>query len=219
MAPLLVFDLDGTLVDSVPDLTAALNRVLADRSLAPFSPQEVAPMVGDGAGMLLRRAFAARGVEADEAAVQAYLADYGRNFAVETRLYPGAAQALRQLQQDRWRFAVCTNKPEQPARRLLDTLGVGAFFAAIGGGDSFPTRKPDPAHLLATIAAACGAPEDSIMLGDHANDVRAARGAGIPCLFAGWGYGAPGMADGAAARVESFADLPAMAERLRAEKG
>jgi phosphoglycolate phosphatase len=216
MAPLLVFDLDGTLVDSVPDLTAALNRVLAARSLAPFTPQGVAPMVGDGAGVLLKRAFAARGAEADEAAVAAYLTDYGQNFAVETRLYPGVRQALDQLQQEGWRFAVCTNKPEQPARKLLDTLGVGGFFAAIGGGDSFLTRKPDPAHLLSTIAAAGAKPAESLMLGDHANDVRAAAGAGIPCLFAGWGYGAPGMADGAVARVESFGTLPAVAERLRA---
>ena len=97
---------------------------------------------------------------------------------------------------------------------MLDTLGVGQFFDALGGGDSFPTRKPDPAHLLATIAAAGGDPTACVMVGDHRNDVLAGAGAGIPVIFARWGYGTPDMAAGAAAGASSFADLLGVAAGL-----
>lgn len=214
MAPLLVFDLDGTLVDSVPDLTAALNRLMAARGLAPFGDADVAPMVGDGAGVLVQRAFAARGVAADQAALDAYAADYGQNYAVATCLYPGVADTLAQLTETGWHLAVCTNKPAVPARKLLDTLGVGGRFAAIGGGDSFPTRKPDPAHLKATIEVAGGTPDRALMVGDHANDIRAATGVGIPCIYASWGYGGPAMATGSAEVAARFSSLPEIATRL-----
>lgn len=214
MAPLLVFDLDGTLVDSAPDLTAALNRLMATRGLAPFAEADVTPMVGDGAGVLVQRAFAARGTSADQTALDSYAADYGRNYAVETRLYPGVADTLSRLSGAGWRLAVCTNKPEAPARKLLEKLGIGARFAAIGGGDSFPTRKPDPGHLRATIEAAGGSPDHAAMVGDHANDIRAATGLGVPCIYAGWGYGGTAMAKGATEVAASFPDLPGIAARL-----
>ena len=113
-----------------------------------------------------------------------------------------------------WRLAVCTNKPEVPARALLAGLGMEGFFAAIGAGDSFPVKKPDPRHLLATIDLAGGDPARAVMVGDHANDVQAALGAGLPCLFAAWGYGPPEMALGAVGVVENFAALPTAVERL-----
>ena len=93
---------------------------------------------------------------------------------------------------DGWRLAVCTNKPVVPARAVLAQFGIAALFRAVGGGDSFPTRKPDPAHLLATMGEAGGG--RAVMIGDHVNDMLAARGAGIPAIFAGWGYGAAWMA-------------------------
>jgi phosphoglycolate phosphatase len=210
----LVLDLDGTIVDSVPDLAAALNRLMAQRGLAPFSLAETARMVGDGVQRLVERAFVARGQSADAAAIEHYVADYGRNYAVASRLYPGAAATLRSLRGAGWRLAVCTNKLEQPARELLDALGLAGVFAAIGGGDSFPVRKPNPAHLLATLRAAGGVPEMAVMAGDHVNDVAAARGAGLPAIFAAWGYGTPEMAAGADAVAGDFADLPGLAARL-----
>ncbi len=210
----LVLDLDGTLVDSVPDLASALNRLMATRGLAPFAAPEVALMVGDGARVLVERAFAARGGVADEAAQSAFLVDYTANAAVATRPFDGADETLRRMADAGWQFAICTNKPVAATSELLTALGLAPWFAAVGGGDSFPTRKPDPAHLLATLAAAGATPETAVMVGDHANDVRAAAGAGVPCIFAGWGYGPRSMASGAAAVAERFADVPALAEAL-----
>jgi len=214
MSRTLVLDLDGTLVDSVPDLAAALNRLMAQRLLSPFSRAEVAAMVGDGVAALVDRAFAARASTPDAAALAAFLADYGANAARETRAFPGVEPGLRELTARGWRLAVCTNKPAAPACALLAALVLDGFFAAIGAGDSFSTRKPDPAHLLATIAAAGGTAERAVMAGDHRNDVIAAAGAGVPCIFAGWGYGAPEMAAGAVAVAGSFAELIALAEGL-----
>ena len=211
----LVLDLDGTLVDTVPDLAAALNRLMGSRGLPAFTRAEVAGMVGDGAAALILRAFAARARAPDTGALEEFLADYGANAARDSRAYPGVDATLSLLAGRGWRLAICTNKPEAHARGLLAALGLGHYFAAIGGGDSFPTRKPDPAHLVATIAAAGGAVASALLAGDHRNDITAAAGAGIPCIFAAWGYGTPAMAKGAAAVASCFSELPDLAERLR----
>ena len=210
----LLFDLDGTLVHSVPDLAAALNRLMDARGLAPFTEPETARMVGDGVAKLIERAFAARGRMPDAEAVADFSADYQQHAAVASRPYPGVADGLRTLADGGWRLAVCTNKPERAARALLSALGLASRFAAVGGGDSFPVRKPDPAHLLATLSAAGGEPAHAVMAGDHANDVAAARGARVPCIFAGWGYGPPSMAEGADAVARDFAELMVLAGRL-----
>jgi phosphoglycolate phosphatase len=212
----LLLDLDGTLVNSVPDLAAALNRLMSARGLAGFSRPETALMVGDGVVRLVEQAFAARSRTPDEGAVAEFSADYLLHAAVETKPYPGVSDGLLALARDGWKLAVCTNKPERAARALLAALGFAALFAAIGGGDSFPVRKPDPAHLLVTLKAAGGEPGLAVMAGDHANDVAAARGAGLPCIFAAWGYGPPAMAEGAAAVARDFAELVTIATRLLA---
>lgn len=209
-----VFDLDGTLVDSADDLTEAANRMLAKRGLAPLGVPEVTRMVGDGIRALAQRVFAARGAQADEAVIEAFTADYTLHAADHTRLFPGAAETLAGLVEGGWRLAVCTNKPEAAAHSLLSALGVDHLFAAIGGGDSFPVRKPDPAHLRATLERAGGIPERAVMVGDNRNDVAAATGAGMPCIFAAWGYGTPGMAEGAARIARSITEVPAMAADL-----
>lgn len=211
---LAVFDLDGTLVDSAPDIAAAVNRMLARRGFAALAPQAVAAMVGDGVAPLMQRAFAAHGATPDEAAAADYLRDYEANVLVETRLFAGIPEALAALAAAGWRLAVCTNKPARATHLLLDALGIGHLFAAVGGGDSFAAHKPDPRHLAGTIAAAGGAPAESLMVGDHHNDMRAAAGCGVPALFAGWGYGRPGMEQGAAAVVETPAKLPGAAMAL-----
>jgi phosphoglycolate phosphatase len=210
----LLLDLDGTLVNSVPDLAAALNRLMVSRGLVEFTEPEVALMVGDGVAKLIERAFAARSRTPDDRAIADYSADYAQHAAVATRPYPGVAETLHGLAAEGWKLAVCTNKPEAAARILLDALGLAPLFAAIGGGDSFPVRKPDPAHLLATLRAAGGAPERAVMSGDHANDVAAARGAGVRCIFAAWGYGPPAMALGADAVAQDFAGMAMIARRL-----
>ena len=214
MTRTLISDLDGTLVDSVPDLASALNRLMVARGLAPFDHPATARMVGDGARALVDRAFAARDLVADEAAQASFLADYSAHAAVETCPFPGTEAALVTLAAQGWRLAVCTNKPEIPARALLAGLRLEKYFAAIGAGDSFPMKKPDPRHLLATIALAGGDPARAVMVGDHANDVMAAAGAGLPCIFAAWGYGPLSMAEGATQIAHSMAELPNAVARL-----
>jgi len=192
-----VFDLDGTLVDSAPDLHAALDRLMAVKRLPGFARAEVVAMIGDGVRVLLERAYAARGIALDEADLQHFMTDYEANAAVLTRAFDGIPELLGGLRDAGWRLAVCTNKPEGAARVLLSGLGLDGHFSALGGGDSFPMRKPDPGHLRATLAAADAAPEDAVMIGDHRNDIEAARGAGVRAIFAGWGYGPHSMAGGA----------------------
>ena len=212
MTPTLVLDLDGTLVDSIPDLLASLNRLMARRGMVPFVAAEVRPMIGDGAGVLVRRALAARGAVANEDDMRFLLADYTANVAAESVLFPGVAAGLHAMRDLGWRLAVCTNKPAVPARALLAALGVDGLFAAVGGGDSYATRKPDAGHLLSTLADAGGDRAAAVMVGDHDNDLVAARGAGVPGVFAAWGYGVPTVA--VDARAGSFADLVALAPGL-----
>ncbi len=212
MEPTLLLDLDGTLVDTIPDLLASLNRLMAARGLPAFVAAEVVPMIGDGAGVLVRRAMAARGRVAAQADLDALLADYTANVAEGSRLFPGVQPTLRTMAAEGWRFAVCTNKPVVPARELLMKLGVLELFAAVGGGDSYPSRKPDPAHLLATLAEAGGHVEAAVMVGDHHNDIQAAAGAGVPCIFAAWGYGASSA--NASASAQGFPELATLAPEL-----
>ncbi|MBW4024129.1 MAG: HAD-IA family hydrolase [Proteobacteria bacterium] len=214
MSRCLVLDLDGTLTDSLPDIAAALNRSLAAHGQPPLPIEQVRPMVGDGVGPLFQRGYAARGLVPTPEDLAAGLADYTAHSTQGTVLYPGAMDALRALAADGWRLAVCTNKPYEPARRLLEHVGVMPLLAAVGAGDSFPVKKPDPDHIRLTLRAAGGDPDRAVMIGDHHNDVAAGRGAGLPTIFAGWGYGAPDMAAGSDAVAASFAEVPALCARL-----
>jgi phosphoglycolate phosphatase len=214
MPPTLLLDLDGTLIDSIPDLLSALNRMGGPRGFKPFDRAEIMPMIGDGARILLERAFAARNTAFDETALAPYLADYTAHSAVETKPFPGVFETLQMFGDKGWKIAVCTNKPVEPSHAVLAALGLTPYLAAIGGGDSFPIRKPDPGHLLGTLALAGGGIDAAVMVGDHRNDVLAANGAGIPCIFAAWGYGPIAMAEKAAAIADRFSDLPEMAELL-----
>ena len=214
MAPTLLLDLDGTLVDTVPDLTAALNRLMAPRGLAAFDDRETASMIGDGVAVLVGRALAARGLGPDPAAVAAFASDYGLHAAVDSKPFPGIPAFLTSLRDQGYRLAVCTNKPEAAARSLLEALDLMRFLCAVGGGDSFPVRKPDPAHLHETLRAAGGRPEAALMIGDHANDVVSARGAGVRSVFVTWGYGAAAMGQGADAVAGTLDELAAAIRRL-----
>jgi len=212
--PLMVLDLDGTLVDTLPDLTAALNRMLADRSLAPLSQAEVKPMIGDGTKKLVERALAARGAAADADTDERYVADYTAHVAVESRPFPGVNAALARLQESGWKFAICTNKSTAATAALLEALDLARWFAACGCGDSFAAKKPDPAHLGGTIERAGGTRDHTMMVGDHRNDIAAGRALGLPTVFAAWGYGDPRMAEGASTIAERFAALAALGPKL-----
>jgi len=214
MAPTLLLDLDGTLIDSVPDIVAAVNRMGSKRGFKPFDRAELTPMVGDGTRSLLERVFSARGAPFDDSIEAPYMADYTAHSADETKPFPGVIETLRHFIDNGWKLAVCTNKPVSATHAVLAALGLAPLLSAIGGGDSFPARKPDPRHLLGTLELAGGSVDAAVMVGDHHNDVRAAVAAGVPCVFAAWGYGPISMAEGAAAVAERFEDLPGIAGKL-----
>ena len=214
---LLLFDLDGTLVDSVPDLTDALNTVLRERGHLPLSRAEVAPMVGDGVPALVTRAFAARGADAGEAAqaLPRYIALYEANATNLTRPYPGVRETLALLRLRGYRNAVCTNKLQQATLMVLAGLDLAELFDGVAGGDRYPVRKPDRGHLLRLIAELGGSTERAVMIGDSENDAAAAHAAAVPLVMMRYGYARVDPATlGAAAVLDRFADLPAALDRL-----
>jgi phosphoglycolate phosphatase len=210
----LVFDLDGTLIDTAPDLIDTLN-VLFEREGLPQVPYETARnLIGGGA-----RAMIARGIEADGRTVTPakfeqlfadFIAHYAEHIADRSRPFPGLADALDELAGAGFRFAVCTNKLERLSLRLLDALTLTHRFAAICGQDTFGIQKPDPEVLRRTIAAAGGSPQRAVMIGDSQTDIRTARAAGVPIIAVDFGYSERPVADFAPDRIIShFAQLPA----------
>lgn len=191
-APIIVFDLDGTLADTAPDLIATLNVLLAREALPPQSPTAARALVGGGARALIERGFAAAGAplatERVDGLVAEFLIHYAAHIADETRLFPGAAGALARFAAVGFRLAVCTNKPERLARLLLERLAVAERFAAICGRETFPMSKPDGRCLLSTIALAGGDPAHAVMVGDSKIDVATARSAGTPVIAVDFGY-------------------------------
>ncbi|HEY4392965.1 MAG TPA: HAD hydrolase-like protein [Polyangia bacterium] len=189
---LVLFDLDGTLADTVPDIAAALAATLDEIGVAPPPVSVVTEMVGDGSRKLIERALARASAAGDlDALLARFLVHYRDNLCVGSRLYPGVREALERLQDAGVARAVVTNKPGALARRLLDSLGLGgSFLAVIGDGDGFP-RKPDPGAARALIARAGTAAARTALLGDGLPDVRTARTAGTLAIAAGWGYVPP----------------------------
>jgi phosphoglycolate phosphatase len=214
---LLVFDLDGTLVDSVMDLRAALNEVLRERGHRALSRAEVKHMIGDGVPTLVARALAASGADPAEAsmALPRFLEIYEANPTQLSRPYPGVAETLTTLRRRGYRTAICTNKPQQATLAVMQGLDLLPLFDGIAGGDRFPVRKPHPGHLLQLIAELGARPEASAMIGDNENDAAAAHAAGIPLVLMRYGYARvdPATLD-AAALLDRFADLPQTLERL-----
>ena len=216
---LLLFDLDGTLVDTLPDLTNAVNEALRERGYLALSPQEVRPMIGDGMAMLLARGFAARGGSAAEAETmhQRFLQIYEAFATANSIPYPGVAETLAALRVAGYRTAVCTNKPQRASEEVLQGLGLAALFDRVAGGDRYPYRKPDPRHLLALIDEAGGERPRAAMIGDSENDAVSARAAGLPLVLMRYGYARIDPAELGADRVlDRFDELP---DALRALVG
>jgi phosphoglycolate phosphatase len=192
MQPIAVFDLDGTLVDTAPDLAASLNVCLVAEGLQPATLSAVRPHAGHGARMMLQQAYGRAGMVLAEADVarqlERFLGHYADHIADHSRPFPGAVEALDRLAAAGYLLAVCTNKTEALARLLLETLGLGDRFAAICGADTFPARKPDPRHLLGTIDRARGTAARALMIGDTATDTDAAVAATVPCVLLDFGY-------------------------------
>ena len=189
---LIVFDLDGTLVDTAPDQIAALNHVLLREGLSPVPLASARNLIGAGARKMLERGLEAEGRNVTVDELNRMTADliefYAAHIADASRPFEGLEAALDDLASQGHRLAVCTNKLEWLSRRLLDELGLSRRFAAICGADTFGVSKPDPAILRQTVAKAGGAVTSSIMVGDSGNDIGVARRAGMPVIGVSFGY-------------------------------
>jgi phosphoglycolate phosphatase len=213
-APTIVFDLDGTLVDTAPDLIATLNGLLAREGLRPVAYAHARNMIGGGARRMIERALVEERVapppgEVDRM-VKDFITDYAARVAKLSLPFPGLEAALDQLAAAGCTLAVCTNKLEWLSVRLLDALGLTGRFAAVCGQDTFNVQKPDPAILRMTLARAGGSPACAVMVGDSGNDIATARGAGVPVVAVDFGYTEIPIGKLLPDRVIShFAELPA----------
>jgi phosphoglycolate phosphatase len=191
-APTIVFDLDGTLVDTAPDLVDTLNVVLAREGLPPVPFAAARNMIGGGARLLIERGLKAEGRLGSAAEVDRLYSDfvayYSDHLADRSMPFPGAVAAIERLAGRGCRFAVCTNKLEWLSVRLLDALGLSPHFVAVCGQDTFGVQKPDPEILLRTIRKAGGDPGRAIMVGDSATDIDVARAASVPVVAVDFGY-------------------------------
>lgn len=191
-APILVFDLDGTLADTAYDLISTLNILLRREGLPSIGLEAARYLVGAGARALIERGFKLAGAPLDvtkaDCLVKEFLTYYEGHIADETRLFPGVERSLRQFSDAGYILAICTNKPESLARILLKKLSVADYFSAICGRGSFEVHKPDPRMLRLTIEAAGGDPARAIMIGDSKTDIDTAHNAGVPIIAVDFGY-------------------------------
>jgi phosphoglycolate phosphatase len=201
----IVFDLDGTLVNTAPDLTNALNDVLTRRGHVPVSANDVRATVGLGARAMIEAALARTGAEEDiDAMLAEFLVHYDSNIADESRPYPGAIEALARLEAAGARLAICTNKREYLTHKLLRALDLDGRFQAVAGRDTFAAGKPNPLPLTGVIAAATGDTARALMVGDSDVDIRTARAAAVPVVYVSFGYGAPKDGEPPDATIDHF---------------
>jgi phosphoglycolate phosphatase len=190
--PIVVFDLDGTLIDTAPDLLDSLNHSLASGEIRAVDQIAFKRLVGHGGRVMIERAYAAerRDLTAPEheRLLQLFLDHYTANIPGKSRPYPGVLQAIARFEDAGYALAVCTNKFEANSLALIEALGLTRHFTAVAGQDTFPFRKPDPRHLLKTIELADGDPDCALMVGDSQTDIDTAKAAGIPVVAVDFGY-------------------------------
>ena len=209
-----VFDLDGTLVDTAPDLCAHLNEMLAELGRPGLELAEVRPMIGDGARALLRRGLEASGGLPPGADLDALFLEFlTRYTACPLRfgtVYDGVLPVLEALRAADVRLGVCTNKAQAPSDRLLAELHLDRYFPVIIGGDALTVRKPDPGHLRTVLDRLATPPSRAVMIGDSENDLLTARAAGLPCILVSFGYTpVPARDLGADKVIDHMGELPA----------
>lgn len=186
---LIVFDLDGTLIDSSEDLAVSMNATRAYAGLEPLDPSLIYSYVGNGAPVLVRRALGTAASEAlVEDALKFFLQFYRKHALQHTRLYPGIREVVEELLADGNKLAVLTNKPVRISRDIIAALGLGDHFVQIYGGDSFPTKKPDPTGMHALLADTATMHDDSLLVGDSGVDVQTARNARVRSCGVLWGF-------------------------------
>lgn len=210
-----LFDLDGTLVDSAPDIADALDALLAERGHAPVGLDHTRRLIGHGVADLVGKALTAKGETLDAAAritaVERFLAHYTPNLSRRSLPYPHTVATLSDLAASGWRLAVCTNKLEASARRLLADHGLLPYFDLVAGPDTFGVAKPNPAHLMRCLPAGGRA----IMVGDSEPDILAAKAAPLPVIAVAWGYAKRPLADMAPdAIAHSMRDIPLLVDQI-----
>jgi phosphoglycolate phosphatase len=215
--PALIFDLDGTLADTAPDLLGATNAVLAARGRALLDLAHLRHMVGFGARALIHQAMEASGAPVKEAEmpelVEIFLAHYRAHIADGTRLFPNVAETLQRLKSQGARLGILTNKPQQLTEPLLPLLGLEGTFASVFGAGRRPYTKPDP-RIFQDVVADCGG-GPAVMIGDSITDLNTARAAGAPCILLSYGFTpVPASELGADLVLDDFADLPSAVRRL-----
>lgn len=215
----IAFDLDGTLVDSAPDLIGTLNRMLAPRGHPPVPLSSARHLVGHGARALLRHGFAEAGAVWDEAAepelFDRFIDDYVAHIADDSRPFEGVVETLDHLAARGAVLCVATNKRTDLAEALIGALGLMRHFAVVAGPDRVSARKPDGAHVREAVRLAGGNPLRAVMVGDATTDTGSARAAGVPCVVAGFGYNDAPLAElGGDIVIDCFADLVAAVETL-----
>jgi phosphoglycolate phosphatase len=219
MSPALIFDLDGTLVDTAPDLLGALNAILYQEGRAPVNHTDLRHLVGFGARTMMTEAFKMTGAAMDETRlpllIDEYITHYRKHVAVASRPFPGVEDTLARLKKDGVRLGVLTNKPQELTDLLLPQLHLDGYFAAIHGWGRYPYSKPDPRvfrHVVDELGGGAG-----IMIGDSATDVATARNAGAKVILVSYGYTPePAATLGADAVVEHFGEIPAAIAALHA---
>jgi phosphoglycolate phosphatase len=218
--PIIVFDLDGTLIDTAPDLLDSLNHVITAEGLDAVSTTELRSHVGHGARAMLRRAYGAQERalpdEQLERLVTVFIDHYTAHMPGRSRPFDGALACMERFEQAGFVLAVCTNKFEAMSRQLLDALGIAERFAAICGANTFAVRKPEPGHLTGTIEMAGGDRQRALMIGDTDTDINTARAAGIPVVAVDFGYSTHPLHTFAPDRIISHFDAltPKMASEL-----
>ncbi len=187
-----IFDLDGTLVDSARDLSAALNHVLKQASRPEIALSQVRHMVGDGARALIIKGFSETGHLPDDAEIDIiqdeFLSYYSDHITDQTIIFPGAMRVIERLAEMQIPLGLCTNKAIKLTEKIMTEFGLADYFSAIVGGDSFDYQKPDPRHLTSTLEIMRVEAEGAVMVGDSGNDILAAQRAGIPVIGVSFGY-------------------------------
>ena len=211
----IVWDLDGTLVDSAPDLASALNTVLDKRGFFTHSIDEIRLMIGNGVPKLVERGFNAVGMRLEPAQLDELVAMFVKEYKTcateHTRPYPDIVETLEKIHGMNIPMGVCTNKPEAFTKQILEGLDLAKYFSSVVGGDTTSTRKPDPQPVLACLRGLVSEPASSLMIGDSVHDVHAAHAAGVTVAVVPWGYrSAPVEELGADFVLHDIAALPEM---------
>ncbi|MDH3703638.1 MAG: phosphoglycolate phosphatase [Alphaproteobacteria bacterium] len=210
--PALIFDFDGTLIESAPELARCLNALLAEDGRRPLTQAQVEDMIGNGVAKLVERGLrASGGVPSNlDAHVKRFMAIYDSAPITDTPIYDGVTETLARLGADGHVMAICTNKPYAPTMKILDGIGMTHHFSVVGGGDSFPVRKPDPGHLEGVLDMLGIARDQAIMIGDSPNDISCAVAAGVRSIAVTYGYSRIPHAElGADRLIDRFDALPA----------